>query len=582
MNKPIILEDIDAINNKIGDFNANGISESSVAEAIKNVKTSISSNASDIGNIEDIFSNVIHEKFTYSANTIDSTISFKTINTTRKILDEDFIPIQEVLFIANLLEAIPSTASTEGGTNYLQKVVISEGSSSTSCGGGTLNFIASTTSMDEKFCLLRQGLPCPHFFVIAEIQGSSHASGTNKAEIALYKDANNRIQIAANLNTNNIELYTNINSSANSVNVYQALASKFQLGLLFANGSIIVFYKDDNTTWKYISSYTISTINFASLDELKKWHIGLAAYFLNNSSGAVYFRKLRVMLTPGLGYRSHTMLTYEDGSPIIKDGKLFFAVNLGGVDIKSSGLGIISYDYKSYDTHLVSLLYRLVTSTTSYAYADGQCDIFYDRRTLLWNINFSSVVSQAFGITSKIQIYNSTTKSNILKGINFLSSSLLNIPGTGSINIYDTFTIYDYSVSKWRMIYTAGFGTIRMIESSDYSTWTTVAESTNGKEGAKICRLGGNYVVTAPYERTVAFFNYPNLTNRTLINLDIQSGHRNPHMMLFPLPEDLTKYQIITMDGARLAGFDYSWGANWIYEGDLTKTGYDYDYNLIV
>lgn len=419
----------------------------------------------------------------------------------------------------------------------------------------------------------------PNFFAtlnIKQLAGPSHANPM----ITYARSEKDRVCVIYESVNKRINVYTKLDGSvANTIFSYTA-SYPFKLGALFLNNVVVVFVKENNQkTWKYIGQYTFGrgAYDFNTKNEQDTWGIGVG-YYLNSDATSLVSVEDFKLFASGLGYRDPSMVTYPDGSPLVLNDRYYMAVTLGGVSVKTSYQGIVSFNPDLFDVRLESLLYSEIP--TGYRYGDHAAHIVYDDALQKFYVFFS-----AWGSTASIGAARglvATTSDNILSGIHTLQPVDMNLP-RGTEAVYDVYVVFDKSANKWRCAYTKYTSprTIALAESDgDFTKWSLLGQLQDAgePEGTKIAKVNGQYYVLACAQNAMRYYNYPAMTSYSTLNLNKVTGHPELHPMLFPVSKNgKTKYMIVSMDKVQISGIsDMSHGNLWLYIADEVATGLEY------
>lgn len=534
-------------------------------------------------------------------------LNFRVKNIQRPFLDNFAKLYHETNFYSNLFEAVPNNNNDEGGIYYFDTYSLGGTSGATNPSNTNTIFDGKMKAEfnytdaenpdfnhdNETFYIPKIDNYLPHAFVVLNVDSFNNPNATSgepfshdaSAEIVLFKDVNSFISVIANvakgvMNSHFIEVYQKMFGNGTTLDRFPLSydLTSYQLGVLFMGNHVTIYIKNENSyTWEFIghssfSGYEMYTENYDN------WHFGYGTYLTNGNS--VIFNDFKVYMTPGLGIRDETIIHYKDGTPYVKDGRYFFTATTGANNIHTSGSAIFSYDPDTFNLKLEGYLYDRYNNAV---WPDSQTQIVIDEDTNEWWVYFSSFAST---VTDKDGNWTSEPKtligkshSPIISGINIIDAVLADDEVTG----YDSYVIWSNDHNAWLRVSAApAFNNITIQKAVDpLGRWSKVTQRTGFSvtEGPKFAKVNDVLYVVVPYERNKWMaLNVSDLSNAFEINVNTQTGHKAPHCMIVPICKDnKTRYQIISMDGARANRQEYSWGGFWVYEADEQATGYEFD-----
>ncbi|RKY33171.1 MAG: hypothetical protein DRP74_00530 [Candidatus Omnitrophota bacterium] len=505
-----------------------------------------------------------------SGGTDIGSLTFNTMNVSREILRliDDRIQHRSN-FRANLFDST--------NTNYFKSIVTTGSASTKSINDGQLTITNSTGADSEEHFLVRGTGQHPFQFIKLDVESISGTSGSRNVMICIDKDVNNYIVIVVNKVQSRVEVYEMFGGTGAATTIEAAIPTPpYELGVLMAGNDIAIFTRENNKDWHFVGTHSWTEIDLLDPAVRDDWDIGFG-YRLADTNSCTFNNFTIYQFTP-LGMRDPTVITWKDGAPLIQNGRIFLGVTLAGWSIRTSCQGIISFNPRSYDICLESLLFR--ENSNGKTRPDHASHIFFDQDAEKWYVFWSTWGAQRLGDNTYCTVEYSEARENLLTGIHYLLSSSCSLPGTGTVHVYDPFVIYDDSVEKWRIAYIKGIGTVAVAESTgDFTSWSAVASSSlaTEAEGTKIVKVNGTYYVVSNNSDNFGYWDYPNLTSVSNITINVKTGHRHPHPMIIPYyRQGETRYLLVSMDRARAYSKDFSWGALWFYEADSQATGYEF------
>jgi len=285
------------------------------------------------------------------------------------------------------------------------------------------------------------------------------------------------------------------------------------------------------------------------------------------ANASVEIDEATAALSPGIGQSDMRVVTYEDGSPLFKDGRLWILITVRGGGLPHPMQGIYSLNPSVFDIRLEGII--LYDRGDGLLRNDLASNIFYDRNAKQWR-GFTTGFS-AYGDPAKKEkkeIWAVQSSKEPLQGI-----SIMKAKPTGLIGDYeDPQCIYDSQAGKWRMLLCENNrGYKAVIRQSD--KWDGTYEIIAGpvevnSTGTQIQKIEQQrYALFGSADRKVYIYTYPDLKPAGELRI-----HRPPWNdktgtriwpNVIPLPEGYpARYIALMMD--RL-NFPDMKGANWTY-----------------
>ncbi len=272
-------------------------------------------------------------------------------------------------------------------------------------------------------------------------------------------------------------------------------------------------------------------------------------------------------LSPGMGQSDIRVVTYEDGSPLFKDNRLWILMSVRGGGLPHPMQGVFSLNPSVFDIHFEGIV--LYDRGDGLLRNDLASNIFYDRNHQEWR-GFTTGFS-AYGDPEKKekkQIWAVQSSRNPLQGLTVMKAKSI-----GLIADYeDPQAIYDSEAGKWRMLLCENHGGYKaVVRESD--RWDGPYELIAGpvdenSTGTQIQKIGHKqYALFGSADRKVYIKTYPDLQPVGELRIhrppwSEESGTRIwPNVI--PLPEGYpVPYIALMMDRLNFPGME---GSNWTY-----------------
>ena len=272
-------------------------------------------------------------------------------------------------------------------------------------------------------------------------------------------------------------------------------------------------------------------------------------------------------LSPGIGQADIRFVTYEDGAPFFKDGRLWILMTVRGRALPHPMQGIFSLNPSVFDIRFEGII--LFDCGDGLLRNESGSNIFYDRNDKQWRgftCGFSSYGDPKK--KEKKQIWSVQNSRAPLQGL-----SIMKAKPTGLIGDYeDPQCIYDSKAGKWRMLLCENHRVYKaVIRESDQwdGPYQRIAGPVNvNSTGTQIQKIGQKrYALFGSADRKVYIYTYPDLEPAGELRM-----HRPPWNdktgtriwpNVIPLPEGYpARYIALTMDRLNFSGMQ---GVNWTY-----------------
>ena len=287
-------------------------------------------------------------------------------------------------------------------------------------------------------------------------------------------------------------------------------------------------------------------------------------------NGEVSLLKAQNLLTCGTGQADPQIVQNTDGTPLIRDGKLYICFTTRGFEqIRDSYQGVYSLDIDSYELQLEGALF--------FGKGDGKIYGFHATKVVYDEANKEYLVMTTTHADTHILAYCST-KSDILHGMHFLECKELDFPHNYSRAKHkgteDPDFFYDSEAKKWRLAYCAvkNKSWTTFLCESDYwnGPYEMIAESPkNNNTGLRITTVGGRrYVLSGGPGTTYYIYDYPTLRYEGTFQQQYANGGFRGWPTIVPIPYgNYERYLWITFDRGAQTG-RYSYGTLYFYLGD--------------
>lgn len=428
------------------------------------------------------------------------------------------------------------------------------------------------------------------FNFVFNSDGTSNYTETKQVDILLVKTSTGKINLM-------YEIFLGRTSQGIVTLNPEQLEYKENMKLVVTiRGNKFDVYIDYNDNPEFVGTISNDEINYNKhygtwqvARVFLKWRLG------NNES--VTISSCQSYMDCGICQADIRPIKYENGMPLISDGKLFLLMSSRFQ--ADSYQAIISYTIGTCEFNLEGALF--------FDYGDGywQNDIassvIYNRTTkewLIWTVAFNKGHILAYG----------KAKSDIRHGINVIDMTLMDIEDKDENNqaslsddtIFkakygdeDPDFMFDEEERKWKMIICrlsynnegADYGYRYFLFESDnpFTDYKFIGKTADGSHtGGNFVKVGGIlYLVCGSCsDLTSRYYSYrlPNLDEKTQVFQDLQDGGFRGWGTIIPVPVgNRTQYLWFTFDRANGSDYTWSYGNVYLYESDLFNVGYEGD-----
>lgn len=291
-------------------------------------------------------------------------------------------------------------------------------------------------------------------------------------------------------------------------------------------------------------------------------------------SGSVRVSEVTAAFSSGIGLADIRAITYEDGTPLLDRGRLWYTMTMRGRALPHHLQGVLSMDPTMFDLRLEGVI---VFDRQDGIYRNEVAShIFYDKREQIWR-GMTTGFSAYANPKERKQLLAIESKRDPRFGFSVMSASPFGIVG----DIEDPHILYDKGAKKWRILTcentNGGYKAI-MLESDtwnrDYKRIAGPVE--HNSTGTSIQRIGGKlYCFSGSQERKIFIYTYPDLQKAGTLQMDLPPWDETSGTRVWPniieLPDGYPfKYVALMMDRFNypgLKGPNWSYGALYLYHG---------------
>lgn len=289
--------------------------------------------------------------------------------------------------------------------------------------------------------------------------------------------------------------------------------------------------------------------------------------------GAVAIGGANAAFTSGMGLADIRAMTYEDGSPLLDQGRLWYTMTIRGRALPHHVQGVFSMDPTVFDLRFEGVIV--------FDRADGilrnevASHIFYDRKDSVWR-----------GITTGFSAYADPQEHKQLLAVESTKDprfgfSVMRAEPFGVVgDIEDPHILYDAAAGKWRILtceHMDGYKAVLLESDAWNKGYRRIAGPVaHNSTGTSIQRIGGvPYCFSGSSEREIFIYSYPDLQEVGTLKMDLPPWDSESGTRVWPnvveLPEGYpVRYVALMMDRFNypgLVGPNWTYGALYLYHG---------------
>ena len=326
----------------------------------------------------------------------------------------------------------------------------------------------------------------------------------------------------------------------------------------------------DGTEWKLLRS---ESRDMRRSDTPMKWSWGVYG------EAGTRIKLARSLLSSGTGQADPQVVQNSDGTPYIKDGRLYVCLTTRGFkQIPDSYQGVYSLGLTGFDLRLEGALF----------FCDGPDDVMlrpYHATKIVRDNDRWLVITTTHGGVHDLAWAESDV--DLMHGVHLLECHDLDYPHNNDGTSEDPDIFFDSQAGLWRLGYCARVGDNNGNILS-YRTFLCESKNWNGPykniarndqdncTGIRIAKVGGHrYVLSGGTGSDLHVFNYPTLETVGKLNIEFAPGGSRAWPTIVPIPYgNYERYLLITFDHGHITG-NFSYGTLHYFLGDKMwkKTG---------
>ena len=290
----------------------------------------------------------------------------------------------------------------------------------------------------------------------------------------------------------------------------------------------------------------------------------------SNLEGESTVKGAKSYLSSGVGQADIRLVSYEDLSPCLDEGRLWFTFSCRGLGINQSCQGVMSLDPSLFDPRFEGVI--VFDHGDGLLRNDYASHLFYDRKAGEWRAYACDFGGTSFTDgRSGTGLVTATSAKDPRKGFSVMKASRVDV---GKVNGHneDPCIFFDSQAGKWRLL-TSVFTDHSIVsgtfESDEWNgSFTPLASPIEmNSTGTSIQRVGDKLYCFMGGNGNLRAHSFPDLKLLGELNLDLQPHWPKPAgrvwASIVPLPEGYPyRYVLLTMDRPNFPGVQ---GPNWSY-----------------
>lgn len=300
-----------------------------------------------------------------------------------------------------------------------------------------------------------------------------------------------------------------------------------------------------------------------------------SSLYLSSKRGQVVVKKAESALSSGMGLADIRAITYEDGDPMLDQGRLWYTMSIRGRALPHHLQGVFSLDPTVFDLRFEGVI--LFNRADGLLRNEIASHIFYDRKDQIWRgltTGFSAFASPE----EEKQLLAVESEKDPRFGFSVMRAMPFGIVG----DIEDPHILFDAAADKWRILTCEnhdGYKAV-MLESDEWNRgYQRIAgPGSHNATGTSIQKIGNErYCFSGSSERQIYIYTYPDLEEAGTLAMDLPPWDENSGTRVWPnvvqLPAGYPfRYVALMMDRFNYPGLE---GPNWTYGALYLYHGYE-------
>ncbi|MDR1810809.1 MAG: hypothetical protein LBR34_10505 [Prevotella sp.] len=347
-------------------------------------------------------------------------------------------------------------------------------------------------------------------------------------------------------------------------------SNAFSLKIQLYGRSLGIFLTESGET-RYIGHLPVKE-HFGDVLDFRKPEVAQNCTFnlVSDLKGKALINRVSSCLSMGIGQADIRPVSYEDLTPYMEGGRLWFTFSCRGLDTPQSAQGVLSLNPSVFDARFEGMI--VFDHGDGFLRNDYASHLFYDRTANEWRAyacDFGGSANKEG--RAQTGLITATSKYSPLKGFSVMKAVRVEPEWVEGHN-EDPCIFYDTDVKKWRLLtsaFVSGNIAARMYESDEWNGRFTVITPPieQNATGTSMQKIGGKVYALMGGKGNLRVHSYPDLKELGELKLNLQPHWPQPAGRVWasvvPLPEGYPyRYVLLTMDRPNFPNVK---GANWSY-----------------
>ncbi|MDO6437841.1 hypothetical protein Q4534_10500 [Cyclobacterium sp. 1_MG-2023] len=355
------------------------------------------------------------------------------------------------------------------------------------------------------------------------------------------------------------------------VNFPQNARLNGKLYLQMLGSGLVLYLKDGDLP------QVIAQSDFNHLIDLRKkeyLHSFQSHLFVALDSGEIKLDKVLMGLSTGVGLADIRAITYEDGSPLLDKGRLWYTMSIRGRALPHHIQGVFSMNPSVFDIKLEGVI--LFDRGDGLLRNEVASHLVFDRNDNLWKGLTTGFSAYANPELEKKQLLAIQSRRDPRFGFSIMEAKAFGVVG----DIEDPHILYDEEAKKWRMLTCVNEGGYKAIvmeaDEWDKGYVKIAGPVSHNSTGTSIQKIGNEpYCFSGSSEREIFIYTYPDLKEAGTLKMDLPPWDKSSGTRVWPnvvqLPEGYPfRYVALMMDRINYPGMvgpNWTYGALYLYHG---------------
>ncbi|MFY0652403.1 MAG: hypothetical protein JXQ96_10235 [Cyclobacteriaceae bacterium] len=297
-------------------------------------------------------------------------------------------------------------------------------------------------------------------------------------------------------------------------------------------------------------------------------------YVQLNDNSQLRMSQAEMALTTGVGLADIRAITYENGDPLLDQGRLWYTMSIRGRALPHHIQGVFSMNPTVFDIKLEGII--VFDRENGILRNEIASHLFFDRADSVWRGLTTGFSAYANPKKEKKQLLAIESERDPRFGFSIMKSIPFGMIG----DIEDPHILFDPSANKWRMLTCEnndGYKAI-VLESKQWNQgYKRIAGPvSHNSTGTSIQKIGDKlYCLSGSSERKIFIYSYPDLKESGTLKMDLPPWDETSRTRVWPnvvqLPDGYPfKYVALMMDRYNYPGLNgpnWSYGALYLYHG---------------